>query len=228
MKTLKQILLETSNPKVFMGKGNDPWKYFKDESGEWWSSKKDDSIEWKLLKLALSPEKYTQATNTLNKLFPDASKAVGDQSNELIRMPNGFLIDKVTLEQIKTKFKMGDWITSPTFKQLTYDKSFKIIKGIQNNEFRGFNDVSSEWISSTGDIETGAASRNVSRYKHTNMNIGSTITDKIKGSKLYVANNWKNSFNKQPLIYSYFYVVSNNKFESGTPKYWLPSTWVQL
>jgi hypothetical protein len=228
MKTLKQILLETSTPKVFIGKGNDPWKYFKDESGEWWGSKKDDSIDWKMLKLSLSPEKYTQAANTLNKLFPDASKAVGNQSNELIRMPNGFLIDKVTLEQIKTKFKMGDWITSPTFKQLTYDKPLKIRNGIQNNEWRGFNDVSSDWISSNGDIQPGIGSRNVSEFKQINVHIGSIITDKIKGGKIYVANNWKNSVNKQPLIYSYFYIVSNNKFESGVPKYWVPSTWVEL
>ena len=228
MKTLKQILLETSDPKVFMGKGNDPWKYFKDESGEWWSSKKDDSIDWKMLKLTIAPDKYIQATNTLNKLFPDATVTKPEASNKLIRMANGFLIDQSTLEQIKTSFKMGDWITSPTFKQLTYDKSFKIRTGIENGEFRGFNDVSSEWISSTGDIQPGVASRNVSEFKIVDAHIGMSITDKIKGSKIYVANNWKNAINKQPLIYSYFYIVSNNKFESGYPKYWLPSTWIQL
>ena len=178
--------------------------------------------------------RFADSIKKLNTYFKKLDTPADQDTNipegdKLFRMENGFLINTTAYESIKTSFKMGDFVTSAALKLLTYDKSYKIRTGIQDGVFRGFKAVTVDQINkSNGSISSGFLSKNQSDYKIINAKIGDIISDQIKGNKIYVANNWKQSVNKKPIIYTYFYIKSSSKFEGKPKYYWLPGNYIDV
>ena len=178
--------------------------------------------------------RFADSVKKLNTYFKKLDTEPEDDTempaaDKLFRMENGFLINTTAYESIKKSFKMGDFVTSPALKSLTYDKSYKIRTGVQDGVFRGYEAVAVDQINqSNGSINSGFASNNESDYKVVDAKIGMTIPDQIKGNKIYVANNWKQSVNKKPIIYTYFYIKSSAKFEGKPKYYWLPGNYITV
>lgn len=230
---LKKILLESApTDKEYT------YKYPKDttyvyayKDGKWWAK---NISTGKTFDLSVDYEKYKGSIDKLNQYFNKTDKDLEQDTkmpagDKLFRMENGFLINTTAYESIKASFKMGDFVSSPALKALTYDKSYKIRTGVQDGVFRGYDAVTANQINkSDGSINSGFISNNESDYKVVDAKIGITIPDQIKGNKIYVANNWKQSVNKKPIIYTYFYIKSSGKFEGKPKYYWLPGNYISV
>lgn len=224
---LKKILLEVAPlDKEYTYKyPNDTTYVYAYKDGKWWAK---NIATGKTFDLSVNYEKYRGSIDKLNQYFKKTDKDLEqDSANKLFRMDNDFLIDTATYEYVKKYSKMGELIVSKTLKQLTYNKLAKIHNGIQDNVFRGFEDISSDMILGNGSIRGGFASNNTSDIKIPNAKLNDTIGN-VMGNKVYVANNWKMAANKKPIIFTYFYIKTTQKFGGDYKYFWLPTNWIAI
>ena len=152
-------------------------------------------------------------------------------TDTIIRQENGFLISKSYLDQLTSK-KYPAWFVGKELdaKKLMYGKSFKFRDGIgavEDNQWRGYQQVNTDWIDGNGTIDAGIGSRNISPLYWKNAKKGNTPISSAK--KLVQIMDVKFIIGPyygtpEPKIYTYVYckVVNSDK------GFWVPTTWITL
>ena len=150
-----------------------------------------------------------------------------DTSNKIIRQKNGFLISKSSLDTFREDYKKYSTDTTGKelgAKKLMYGKSFKIRNGIgayKDNQWRGYQQVNTNYVDSKGNIDPGVFSRNFSNIYWDNVKKGSSLNVKITAVKFIVGPYYGKP---EPNIYTYVYCTTPNT-DKG---FWVPTTWITL
>jgi hypothetical protein len=157
---------------------------------------------------------------------PKSAKIV----DKLVRQENGFLISKSYLDQLTSK-KYPAWSVGKELdaKKLMYGKSFKFRDGIgavEDNQWRGYQQVNADWIDGNGTIDAGFGSRNISPLYWKNAKKGNTP---VRRKKLVQIMDVKFIIGPyygrpEPKIYTYVYCKVVN-LDKG---FWVPTTWITL
>ena len=150
-----------------------------------------------------------------------------DTSNKIIRQKNGFLISKSSLDTFREDYKKYSTDTTGKelgAKKLMYGKSFKIRNGIgayKDNQWRGYQQVNTNYVDSKGNIDPGVFDRNFSPYTWNNVKKGTLLNVKITAVKFIVGPYYGKP---EPNIYTYVYCTTPNT-DKG---FWVPTTWITL
>ena len=105
-----------------------------------------------------------------------------------------------------------------------YGKSFKIRNGIgayKDNQWRGYQQVNTNYVDSKGNIDPGVFDRNFSPYTWNNVKKGTLLNVKITAVKFIVGPYYGKP---EPNIYTYVYCTTPNT-DKG---FWVPTTWITL
>ena len=150
-----------------------------------------------------------------------------DTSNKIVRQKNGFLISKSSLDTFREDYKKYSTDTTGKelgAKKLMYGKSFKIRNGIgayKDNQWRGYQQVNTNYVDSKGNIDPGVFDRNFSPYTWNNVKKGTLLNVKITAVKFIVGPYYGKP---EPNIYTYVYCTTPNT-DKG---FWVPTTWITL
>jgi hypothetical protein len=169
------------------------------------------------------------ATPTLkDKAAVDTKPKSAKIVDKLVRQENGFL----TTTNLYKRMKKGGTKNFPTnssgvaseLKKLLYNKNIIVRSGIgkyRDNDWRGYNDVSRDWLTGfDGKISGGTGYRNWSNTHYKNIKSGTKIDAKILDVKYIMGGYWAQP---EPRIWTYVYAKSGNG-----ATFWVPTTWIEI
>jgi hypothetical protein len=149
-------------------------------------------------------------------------------TDTIIRQENGFLTTTNLYKRMKkggTKnFPANSSGVASELKKLLYNKNIIVRSGIgkyRDNDWRGYNDVSRDWLTGfDGKISGGVANRNWSNTHYKNIKSGTKIDAKILDVKYIMGGYWAQP---EPRIWTYVYAKSGNG-----ATFWVPTTWIKI